>query len=109
MFMTINSNSIAKYHLTTSIRYLQVLLKYVIDKKFYSEVVYWIDSLEMIRDCLYDYNDHRNTMEMQKAIREIQSELTNAYAFVKDSIDEVQLSHVSNAWLNVKKAGDSLE
>lgn len=108
MFMILKSNSTAKYHLTMAIRYLQVLSNSLINAtKLHSEVTYWIDTLDMIRDCLYEEYEC-NTIEMLRSIREIQSELTNAYSFIKYEIDRKQLSHLSNAWLNCKQAGDSL-
>lgn len=113
MYMTMKNYSKAKFYLTNSIRQLEFLLELltarVLDKQIISEVNYWVTTLDMIRSCLYEsIDEYYGKINIQDSIREVQSELTNAYHFIFIKLREKEQSFLANAWLYCKKAGEEL-
>ena len=114
--MTIKSLSKVKYYLTEAVRNLQMLLS-VINKDMEdflvleSEIKYWIDALLVIRDLLYNAEnsfDSTSNMKVIDSIKEVQSDIHTGY-MMNQHFTVKELSYISKAWTNCKKAVELLK
>lgn len=73
-----------RYELTEALRHLQLLEEQVkaedYSEQVISEVSYWVTTLELIRNCLYDCTDYYyGEMDIQEAVEEIKEEMLAAF------------------------------
>ena len=103
-----------KFHLTSAIRELELSLVTLKDRNKDSTAImnheYWIETLDLIRSCLYEeINEFYTKTSILEMIRETQSELSNAFRFVHNKLISNEQKQLATAWLYCKKAGDELE
>lgn len=105
--------SIVRYYLTESLRTLE-LIKVRLDENklwpnFCSEISYWVSSMELLRNCLYDCTDkYYGELDLLEALAETREEMSNAYRIVLKSLDKYNSKKFVRAWQNLKKAEEEL-
>lgn len=105
--MTKTNYSTIKHALTEALRQLEVLFEGLSKSEtvFNSEVDYWINSIELIRQCLYNcIDEYENDLDIDVAISEIKGEINNAYVLQYTFLTEAQQNRLRLAWTGLEKA-----
>ena len=87
--MTAMNYNNVRFNLTEAIHHLELLREDMALKKrperYISEVDYWISSLDLLRNCLYDCKStYDGQLDIHSSIKEIKNEITNFIVVVKD-------------------------
>lgn len=96
-----------KYELTEALWQLQTLNEELSDSacSLYSEVDYWVSSIELLRQCLVNATDkYAGDIDLIQAINEIKGEVCNAYSIKYKILDHIQQDRLRFAWLRLEKA-----
>lgn len=113
MHMIIIDYNAVRFNLTETIRNLESLKELMESMKrserYISELDYWISSLDLLRNCLYDCTStYEGQLDIVSSIKEIKSEITNFIVVVKDfKIKELQ--KLDTIWSLLVKVGKLLE
>jgi hypothetical protein len=96
-----------KFELTNSIRNLELVNELLIrekaDVQALSEVEYWIRTLELLRNSLYDCIDvYEGQLNIEESVKEIREEIANFYTITKGTYTSIVYAKIKNAWQGCK-------
>lgn len=111
MIIDVDYNKVRGF-LTTAISSLEFLCEKSKAKQrpqaYLSEYDYWLSSLELLRNCLYDCTDtYTGQINIGYAVLELSDEVTNFIKVVK-KIEVWELKHLDKVWCSLKAIEEML-
>lgn len=96
--------SLVRGSITQTCRYLEQVIELLLkdgnsNSYFLSEVEYWLATLEMMRNSLYDCeNTYKGEYNLLEIVQELLSEMSNSYVYAYKEISSDIRSELANAW-----------
>lgn len=76
----------------------------------YSEVNYWISSMDLLRNCLYGLTDtYDGVMNLSDSVSEISGEVSNAFTLFYKYMNKRDLIRLTKAWELLKEVERKLQ